>query len=217
MKATLAKTIMAAVITALLAICPGVVQAQQATEKLVELANPTIQAQQTPDFEAKGVKPKRWKAKEWLEFEVPFVASAPKTARSEFRSFDELSFKFYLLLETGDKAKTKVLTADVSYVNVPVGESVAAVVYLSPSAIVNLTGKTRVEPGAAKMWGVEVMHDGKLVGFISSGGKAPGTPAAEWWKSDKAPPQTPGVLKNKTQTPFAPLWGDYHCEVKGSN
>lgn len=217
MKATLAKTIMAAVLTAYLGICPGVIQAQDAKEKLVELANPTIQAQQTPDIEAKGVKPKRWKPKDWLEFEVPFVASAPKTARGEFRSFDELNFKFYLLLDSPDKEKRKVLTADVSYVNVPVGEAVAAVVYLSPTAILNLTGKTRVEPGAAQMWGVEVTYNNNLVGFLSSGGKAPGTPAAEWWKSDKAPPQASGLLKNKTQTPFAPLWGDYHCEVKASN
>ena len=100
------------------------------------------------------------------------------------------------------------------HVNIPVGETMASVVYLSPSAIFNLTGRSRVEPSMVSRWGVEVFNGTQKVGFASSQGKTPTQAGAEWWKIPNAPPQTPGLLMNKAQTPFAPLWGDYHAEVQ---
>lgn len=183
-------------------------------EKLVDLKEPIIQSQQTPDLKAAGVKEKRWKPKDWLEFEIPFIAAAPRTAKSGFTTYDSLVFKYYLFLANADKDKNRILTAEVTHVNVPVGEGMASVVYLSPSAVLNLTGNSRVMPNAVTFWGVEVLHDGKTVGFLSSKGKSPTDSGAEWWKSPNAPTTVPGVLKNKMETPFAPLWGDYHAEVQ---
>ncbi len=182
-------------------------------EKLVDIKSPVIQAQQTPDIKAAGVKDKRWKPKDWLEFEVPFVASAPRNVRN-FTSFDTLTFKYYLFLSNADKEKNRILTAEIVHVNVPANEALASVVYLSPSAVLNLTGNSRVAPNAVTLWAVEVVHDGKTVGFLSSEGKTPGDAKAEWWKASSAPPTVAGVLKNKMETPFAPLWGDYHAEVQ---
>src|SRR4249919_1194645 len=99
MKARVAHHFLTALSVVLLACVANPVCAQDAKEKLVDLANPTIQAQTTPDFKGTGVKDKRWKPKEWLEFEVPFMASAPKGAKGKFESFDQLVFKYYLYLD----------------------------------------------------------------------------------------------------------------------
>ncbi|MFN0128762.1 MAG: Amuc_1102 family pilus-like protein [Verrucomicrobiales bacterium] len=184
------------------------------TEKLIDLKQPIIQAQQTPDLKGTGVKEKRWKPKDWLEFEVPFIASPPNSLRSTFTSFDVLNFKYYLYLDNPDDKKKRILTADLNHVNVPINEPLASVVYLSPSAVLRLTGVPRIVPNDVKNWAVEVSYNGKVVGFISSSGKSPTDPKATWWKSPNAPPTEAGVLKNKTETPFAPLWGDYHAEVQ---
>jgi hypothetical protein len=194
----------------------GVSTAQAQDAKLIDLKEPIIQAQQTPDIKAAGVKDKRWKPKEWLEFEVPFIAMAPRNAKANFTSYEQLTFKFYIFLSNADKEKSRILTAEVNHVNVPVGEGMASVVYLSPSAVLGLSGSPRVQTNAVSLWAVEVAHEGKTVGFISSKGKSPTDPGAEWWKATSAPPTVAGVLKNKMETPFAPLWGDYHAEVQSN-
>jgi hypothetical protein len=186
------------------------------SEKLVDLKAPMIQAQSTPDIKADFVKEKRWKPKEWLELEVPFIASAPKGAKSNFTSYDLLTFKYFLFLANADKDKSRILTAEVNHVNVPVGEAMASVVYLSPSAVLSLTGSNRVVASSVTLWAVEVSHEGKTVGFISSKGKSPSDAGAEWWKATGAPPTVAGMLKNKMETPFAPLWGDFHAEVQSN-
>ncbi len=187
---------------------PGISSAQEAREKLVDLKDAAIQVQMTPDFALKaGTKDKRWKQKEWLEIEVPFVASPPKNARGDVKTYDTLNFTYYIFLNNPDKAKQKILTAEVTHVNVPIGEALASVVYLSPSSILSLTGNSRVTANAVSMWAVEVKHNGALVGLASS-------PKGEWWKASSAPAQVPGLLLTKNQTPFAPLWGDYHAEVQ---
>jgi len=186
------------------------------SEKLVDLREPTIQAQQTPDIKAAGVKEKRWKPKDWMEFEIPFIAAAPKNAKSNFTSYDSLTFKYYLFLSNADKEKSRILTAEVNHQNVPIGEGLASVVYLSPTAILSLTGSNRFQAASVTLWAVEVTHEGKTVGFLSSKGKSPTDPGAEWWKATSAPPVVAGMLKNKMETPFAPLWGDYHAEVQSN-
>ena len=62
-----------------------------------------------------------------------------------------------------------------------------------------------------KAWGVSVLINGEEVGRkTSEGGNA------EWWKGGKGvtlPPQDASML-DKTITPFAPLWYDYHLDVR---
>ncbi|MGI8605444.1 MAG: Amuc_1102 family pilus-like protein [Verrucomicrobiales bacterium] len=176
-------------------------------EKLIDVKEPSIQIQQTPDFTVKGVTNKRWKPKEWLEIEVPFEAKAPATKR-DVKVYDALTFKYYLYVNTPDAKARKILTAELAHINIPVGEPMASVVYLPPAAITGLTGGGRAAPNLISMWGVEVFNGTQLVGFLTSTGK-------EWWKVNNAPPQTPGMLLNKSETPFAPLWFDYHATLQG--
>jgi hypothetical protein len=185
-------------------------------DNLVDLKDPTIQVQQTPDWDVKNIQKKRWKPKDWIEIEVPFEAKAPANKR-DLKVYDSLNFKYYVYLDSPDKDKKKILTADVTHVNIPIGETMASVVYLSPSDIFSLTGSNRAMPNMVTMWGIEVFNGTQLVGFHSSRGKSPTQAGAEWWKVNNAPPQVPGLLRNKTQTPFAPLWGDYHAEVQATH
>lgn len=208
MKSPFAFRAFLAALTAAAGLGVSTTQAQDAkAEKLVDLKEPLIQAQSTPDIKAAFVKEKRWKPKEWLEFEVPFIAAAPRGAATAITTYDQLTFKYYLFLDNPDKKKQRILTAEVNHVNVPIGEGMASVVYLSPSAVQRLTGSPRVNANAVTLWAVEVTREGKTVGFLSKDGK-------KWWESPSAPATEPAVLKNKMETPFAPLWGDFHAEVQ---
>lgn len=216
MKAHFANPLLATALVAVFGLAPSVRAQDGKGEKLVDIKDVIIQVQKTPDIAAKNVKEKRWVPKDWIEVEIPFVAIAPKAARGDFKVFESLVFKYFVLFENPDPKKRKTLTTEVTHMNVPVGENVASVAYISPSSILALTGKPRAEANAVTFWGVEVTYNGNTVGFLSSKGKTPSDAGAEWWKSDKAPPQAPGMLLNKSQTPFAPLWGDYHCDVQST-
>ncbi len=182
-------------------------------ETLVEFKKPEITVQKAPDFNLKGgVVDKRFKAKDWLEIEFEVeVKSPPKGSPKEMKFLDGLQIKFFVYLQPVDATKVKVLTAEVSYLNVPIGhESSHCVVYLSPATILNLTGDKTANKGLITFLGAEATFNGAVVGtFVSTG-----TAANPWWKSPKAPPVEAGRLLPKHKTPFAPLWYDYYLEEK---
>jgi hypothetical protein len=170
----------------------------------VEVNDVAIQAQQTPQFNVTGVKDKRWKPKAWMELEVAFEADLPRA-----EVIDALVFRYYIVLE-GPREKQKTLVGDVTHVNVPVGEAAYAVVYLSPATIKAITGSEDFDAAGVRAWGVEVLHGGELVGGKSSTNN-------KWWDGGQAtPPRAEGLILNKKQTPFAPLWGDYHVDVQSA-
>lgn len=187
------------------------------TGKLVEVAAPRIAVQRTPDFTLKGATvDKRWRPKDWLEIETEVEVAPPRGDRNA-TAIPRLNFKYYVFLDSQDKSKRRILTADVVHTNVPVKEKVRSVVYITPSTILKVTGKPEGNPSLVTFWAVEVQMDGETVGFLSKGPngvkKSPNEAGAKWWESASAPPQEPD-LKNKAQTPFAPLWGDYHLDVE---
>jgi hypothetical protein len=216
MKAYSAQPLFATALIGVLAFASSVRSQDGKGEKLVDIKDVAIQVQKTPDIPAQNVSKKRWTPKDWIEVEVPFVAIPPKAAKGDFKVYESLTFKYYVLFENPDPKKRKTLTADLVHTNVPVNENVASVAYISPSTILALTGSNRAQPNAVTFWGVEVTYNGNVVGFLSSRGKSPTDAGAKWWESDKAPAQAPGMLLNKMQTPFAPLWGDYHCDVQST-
>ena len=87
------------------------------------------------------------------------------------------------------------------------GEVANAVIYISPASVKTLTGSDTFSDSSVKAWGVEVLHSGQLVGGKSSNNK-------KWWEAGGLPPRSEGLILNKKQTPFAPLWGDYHVDVQ---
>jgi hypothetical protein len=176
-------------------------------EELVKFKKGEVAQQKTPQFTVLGVTEKRFKPKDWLELEFELEAKQPKDVKTKAFFIDELSIKYYAYLDNPDKEKKKVLTADITYINAPIGETTHSVVYLSNSSLVNLTGSNVISKSMVTLWGAEAYVGGKLVGFTSSNGAA-------WWTSPSAPRMEPGRLQSKNSTPFAPLFFDYYLEEK---
>lgn len=187
-------------------------------EKLVAFKDIKIQVQKTPDFTLKGgTTDKRVRPKDWIEIEPEF-----KTIRAagekKAEVYPEITFKYYVFLKnTGVSDNSRILTAEVIHTNVPIDEVTHSVVYISPSSILRVTGKPEGNPTLVTGYAVEAIIAGEVVGFFSkfNGGtnENPNDPKAKWWEIKGAPTQEPALL-SKPQTPFAPLWGDYHADVK---
>lgn len=188
-------------------------------EKLVAFKDIKIQVQKTPDFTLKGgTTDKRSRPKDWIEIEPEF-----KTIRAagekKAEVYPEITFKYYVYLNntTGIKENSRILTAEVIHSNVPIDEVTHSVVYISPSTILRVTGKPEGNANLVTAYAVEAIVGGEVVGFFSKVGGStvenPSDPKGKWWESKTAPTPEPALL-SKPQTPFSPLWGDYHADVK---
>lgn len=179
-------------------------------ETLVKVAKVSVDTQKTPQFNVPNVKDKRFIPKDWLEIEVDCEAKLSKDEKNkEMKAYAEVTFKYYAYLSgNADAKKNRVLTGEIAHVNVPIGEKIHSVMYVSPSAILKITeGKGAVTQALIKAWGVSIWINGEEVGReTSEAGK-------EWWTNASLPPQEAALL-DKTRTPFAPLWHDYHLEVR---
>ncbi len=182
--------------------------ADQKKIKLVEFTEVKPAAQKTPDFTLKGgTTDKRWKPKEWIEIESTLKVSPPK-GDSKSEVIPELTFNYYVYLNGPVAENRRVLTGTVVHTNVPLKETVHAVVYISPSTILKVTGKPEGSLNQVSMLAVQVTMGGDLVGQFVKGDE-------NWWKNPKAP-TAEALLLNKLETPFATLWGDYHLDVKSA-
>lgn len=191
--------------------------AKDPTEKLVEFKDIKVSLQKTPDFATKGTTTdKRWKPKDWIEIEPEF-----KTKRSAMDKkaevIPELTFKYYVYLNSTVRENARILTAEVIHTNVPIDEVSHSVVYISPSTILRVTGRPEGNPTLVSAYAVEVTKGGEVVGFFSKSSQGtvvnPSDPKGKWWESKSAPGQEPALL-SKPQSPFGPLWGDFHADVK---
>jgi hypothetical protein len=136
-----------------------------------------------------GGPTKRSKNEKWLEFEVAY-----DTAPDEI---DELTFRFTALVEK------KLLTGEVTYVNILKGRDHYAVMYISPKGIARLTGgRALTGAGIENVW-VEVSRQGQLLGKESF---KPGVPPNV--------AQVAGLVLRKDETPFAPLFYDRYEAIK---
>lgn len=188
-------------------------------EKLVEFKDIKVAVQKTPDFATKGTTTeKRWKPKDWMEIEPEFrVKRSPNDKRAEV--VPELTFKYYVFLNSSTaKENARILTTEVVHTNVAIDEVAHSVVYISPSTILRVTGRPEGNSTLVSAYAVEVTKEGQTVGFFSKfGGKTVDDPdekaGGRWWEIKTAPPQEPALL-SKPQSPFGPLWGDYHSDVK---
>ncbi len=186
-------------------------------EKLVDIKDIKIQVQKTPDFTLKGgTTDKRVRPKDWIEIEPEFkTLRSPMDKKAEV--VPELTFKYYVFLNSSVRENARILTAEVIHTNVPIDEVTHSVVYISPSTILRVTGKPEGNATLVSAYAVEVTKNGEVVGFFSKAGGAtvdnPSDPKGKWWEMKTAPAQEPALL-SKPQTPFAPLWGDFHADVK---
>ena len=128
----------------------------------------------------------------WLEVEVTF-ACAP-----EFT--DELTLKYFILVNG------KLLTGEVTHVNIPAGRENRSVMYVTPKTLQRLMLGRTVTNNAVQNAAIQLMQQGALKDEISSQRAAP-----QWYTTL---PQVGGLVLNKNETPFAPLYWDRYCQIK---
>ncbi len=128
----------------------------------------------------------------WLEVEVEFT-TAPEVT-------DELTFKYFILING------KLLTGEVTHVNIAAGREHRSVMYVSPRALARFVGNGVVTPNAIQNVAVQVAKGGAIKDELSFS-----RAAAQWYA---ALPAMTGLVLNKNETPFAPLYWDRYEQIK---
>jgi hypothetical protein len=146
-------------------------------------------AVKTPEFNLTSGPQKRSRSQDWLEVEVEFETVPEVIA--------ELTFKYTILFEK------KLLDGEVTHVNIPKGKEHYSVMYVSPRAIERLTGGKPMSGASIENVWVEVLNQGQRLAITSH---RPGNiPNA---------PHLGGMVLNKSETPFAPLFYDRYEAIK---
>jgi hypothetical protein len=131
----------------------------------------------------------------WLEVEVTFAAAPEFT--------DELTFRYHIL------CNGKLLTGEVTHVNIPAGRDNRSVMYVPPGALARLMGNRPVTPAAIQNVAVQIVDNDVVKSELSEARAQP-----QWFA---ALPKVTGSVLNKNETPFAPLYWDRYSQIKPSH
>jgi hypothetical protein len=128
----------------------------------------------------------------WLEVEVEFTAAPELT--------DELTFKYFILLNG------RLLTGELTHVNVAAGRENRSVMYVSPRALARFMGNRPIAPNAIQNIAVQIVQQGAIKNELSLARTQP-----QWYAGL---PAVSGFVLNKNETPFAPLYWDRYEQIK---
>ena len=141
-----------------------------------------------PNYSYSGAEQLRESHDRWLKIEVQF------SALPEFT--DEVTFKYFILIGG------KLLTGEVTHVNVLAGRELFSSMYVSPQALAYVLNKRPPNVNSVENVAVQVVQKGEVKDELSMGRAKP-----QWFASL---PAVAGFVLNKNETPFAPLfWGHY--------
>ena len=202
------RTIQLAIISAFSFAALGVFSAPLANAQKykVEADKPEFDDLRSPEFG--GGKNKAFKPKEWLEIEASFKVKMSPEPPS--KTAERILVKWYVAVEHPDKKGAfLLLTKDITYVNIPLGEELFTSVYLSPASVKRLTGYDRAGKKAVHLVGYEILVNGAKVAEESNKEK-PG-----WWNSasNKISRSDTVPLLDKSETAFAHMWWDRYAEI----
>ncbi len=146
----------------------------------------------TPEFGLTSGPTKRSKLGDWLEVEVEYETKP--------EDVDELTFTYTIMVEK------KLLTGQVTHINIPKGREHYSVMYVSPRTLQKLTGGKPLSAASIENVWVTVERQGMKLDAPAS------------YKPGQIPnlPQIQGLVLNKDETPFAPLYYDRYEAVKKS-
>ncbi|HJT80394.1 MAG TPA: Amuc_1102 family pilus-like protein [Chthoniobacterales bacterium] len=130
----------------------------------------------------------------WLEVEVEFASTAPFT--------DEVTLKYYILFNG------KVLTGEVTHTNVSAGRDNRSVMYVPPGAIARVMENRPVTPNAVQNIAIQIVQGGSVKDENNLSRATP-----QWYKGL---PTLAGLVLNKNETPFAPLYWDRYEQIKST-
>lgn len=128
----------------------------------------------------------------WLEVEVEFTSTA------EFS--DEVTLRYFILVNG------KLLTGEVIHTNVAGGKERRSVMYVPPQALNRVMDNRPLAQNSIQNIAVQVVQQGAVKDEQSLVRAAP-----QWYKSL---PSLSGLVLNKNETPFAPLYWDRYEQIK---
>lgn len=147
----------------------------------------------TPEFNYSGAETYRTNSRDrWLSIDVEFSATPEFT--------DEVTLKYYVLIDG------KLLTGEVTHVNILAGKELHSVMYLPPHAIAHLLGNRPLTANSLQNVAVQLLQQGAVKDELSLVRSRP-----QWFAEL---PAIPGYLLNKNETPFAPLYWDHYEQIK---
>ena len=202
----------------MLAILPAA--GQEANNQIrVKVKGVKLEQQYTPDFGARNVTDKRWKPKQWLEFDTEIDVDIANELGGKDGSYPALDFKYFVGLNQKTKeGKNIVLTGTLTFENIPAsraGDAIHALAFVTPATLKKALLKDNGGKADVSAIGLEIHAGGQILtgAFYSSSG-------SPWWiDANKQPDSTKfefqdGAVIPKSKTPFAPLWGDYDLQSK---
>jgi hypothetical protein len=130
----------------------------------------------------------------WLEVEVTFMA-APEFS-------DDLIVKYFILFNG------KLLAGEVTHTNVPAGRENRSVMYVAPKTVQRLMAGRPVTNAAVQNIAVQLVQQGTVKSELSLQ-----RAVAQWYT---ALPAVSGLVLNKNETPFAPLYWDRYPQIKAA-
>jgi hypothetical protein len=141
----------------------------------------------------------------WLEVETEF---------DSIQEFPELTFKYSLILTGKNGVPPKLLEGEVVHVDVAPGRERHSVMYIAPKTLNRLSDNKMFSVNNIYGIYVEISSGGQIIAFGQKSAK--GTYENFVKSRDALTDKVTDAFLNKNQTPFAPLFFDYHEAVKPS-
>lgn len=159
----------------------------------IQLTKITRNLISTPEFNYSGAETFPANTRDrWLSVEAEFTALAEFTGAATFK---------YFILVNG-----KLLTGEVTHLNILGGRERRSVMYMPPKALAYIMNNRPLLANSVQNVAVQVSVDGAVQGELSFARARPHRFAAL--------PAVTGLVLNKSQTPFAPLYWDRYEQVK---
>lgn len=146
----------------------------------------------TPQFSYSGAEQQHDTHERWLRVDVQFSAF-PELA-------EELTFKYFIMING------KVLTGEVTHVNVLAGKEHYSVMYVPPHALASIMQNRPPNSNSVENIAVQLLQKGEVKDELSLNRARP-----QWYASL---PTLTGLVLNKNETPFGPLFWDHYEQIK---
>jgi hypothetical protein len=183
-------------LVALLIFLPLIVSAQGRPAADFQITKITKSLVPTPQFAYSGAAQYQTNQRDrWLEVEVEFKATPELT--------NELTFKYYILFNG------TLLTGEVTHINIPAGRENRSVMYVPPRTLARFASNRPITENSCQNIAVQILQQGTVQAETSLSRAQP-----QWFE---ALPHVSGLVLNKDQTPFAPLYWDRYEQIKTSH
>jgi hypothetical protein len=180
---------------------PGVVTAQVRLVKEFQITKITKDFTTTPQFAFSGgdqhvpaAPAAPAELNRWLEVEVEFATTPVMT--------DELTVKYFVLFNGN------LFSGSVTHANVPAGRDRRSIMYMAPRTLARYGGNRPITLNSVPNVAVQIVQQGAVKDEVSLARAQP-----QWYA---ALPQISGLLLNKNETPFAPLYWDRYEQIRTS-